>query len=173
MNRTTLALLILTAAGLAACGNEPKPAAPAAPAQPAAEAPAPAPAPAATAPPEEESAGNETIPAADVAVANITVGNSLDRDNRVVGGTAFRRSDTFYVDIETTGSGIVDLSARWTYQPDGRPMVVGENVLTIDVSGPATNQFQVTGGMGWQPGEYQVEVFVDDASAGTRRFTVN
>jgi hypothetical protein len=50
--------------------------------------------------------------------------------------------------------------------------VVNEETITINSVGPTTSEFHISKPDGWPAGEYQVEIFVDDVSAGTRQFTV-
>ncbi len=152
MNKVTLAMLSALALGVAGCGKKP-----------AAPTPTVAPPPVTT-----------PVPApAGVTVTNLTIGNAVDADKKAAGSsTTLGQSDTFYVSIDTTGSGTANLRARWTYQPAGDATVVKEEALTINATGPATSEFHVDKPDGWPAGEYQVEAFVNDVPAGSRRFTV-
>lgn len=164
MNRLLHLALItgIAALSIAGCGrNEPSP--------PAAEAPPPS-APAETPAPPPAVAE----PTAAVTVGDIAVGNAIGADKKVTATPAtLGRNDTIYASVDTTGSGSATLKARWTYlQPGAEPTVVNEETQTIQASGPATTEFHISKPDGWPAGEYQVELFVNDVSAGTRRFTV-
>ena len=152
MNKATIVALFALAIGVAGCGKKaetPKPTA----APPAASTPAPVPV---------------------VTLANITVGNAIGSDKKVTTSlSTLGKNDTIYASVDTTGSGTANLKAKWTFLQGGQPMVVNEETLTLDAVGPATTEFHISKPDGWPPGEYQVEVFVNDALAGTRRFTVN
>lgn len=153
-------LHVILAAALmtvAACGKKEEPPKPsAAPAPPtAAQAPAPAPAP------------------AGVMVGAISIGNALGADKKVTAATdTFSKGDTFYVSVDTTGAGSATLKARWTYHKDGKTVVVKEDTQTIAPTGPATSEFHVSKPDGWPVGEYEVEVFANDKSAGVKKFSV-
>jgi len=144
---------------LAACGKKeepPKPAAPPPPAPPVtAPTPAPAPAP------------------AGVAAGTIGLGKAVGADKKVSAATeTFGKGDTFYVAVDTTGTGSATLKAKWTYHKGTQVAVVKEDTQTITPTGPATSEFHVSKPDGWPPGEYQVELFLDDKPIGVKKFTV-
>lgn len=112
-------------------------------------------------------------PAAGVTVARLTVGNAVGPDKKVQGAAAtIAPRDTIYVSIDTTGAGETTLKSRWTYLKDGKSQLVNEDTQKVRTNGPATHEFHISKPDGWPKGDYQVEVFVNDASAATRRFTV-
>lgn len=157
MNLRILPLLLVSAAlAIAGCGKKEEPAKPApAPAPAPAPKPAPAPAP------------------APVAVSGITTGKAIGADKKVTAATeAFAKGDTMYVSIDTTGSGSAKLDAKWTYTKGGKVSVVKEDSMTINATGPATNEFHVSKPDGWPAGDYQVEVLLDGKPAGTKKLTV-
>lgn len=120
-------------------------------------APAPAPAP---------------IPAG-IAVSSVATGNAIGADNMVtVASDSFSKSDTMYVSVNTTGSGITRLDAEWTYRQGENVTVVKEDSMTIDTTGPATHEFHVSKPDGWPAGDYEVEVMLDGKSAGSKKLTV-
>ena len=125
----------------------------------------------ATAPPSTPPPSTQA-PAAAVTVAKVTVGNAVGPDKRIQGAGAIGPNDTIYVSVDTAGSGEATLKSRWTYLKDGKATVVKEDTQTVRTSGPATHEFHISKPDGWPKGDYQVEVFVNDASAGTQRFTV-
>ena len=157
MSRMTIAALFALAAVATGCGRKepPKPA----PLPPVTETPTPPPAP-------------PVAPAA-VALSNITIGNAVGADKRITGSPAtLGTKDTIYASVDTTGSGSANLRAKWTYLNGNEATVVNEETLAITPTGPATTEFHISKPDAWPAGEYQVEIFVDDVSAGTKRFTV-
>src|SRR5512134_151746 len=144
-------LALLLALTVVACGKK--------------EAPAPA------APPATQA----TQPAAPagVTVAAVTLGNALGTDKRVTApSTSFARNDTIYAVVETLGSGNITLKARWTFHKGDNVATVNETSQTITTNGPAVNEFHVSMPDGWPAGDYQVEIFANDKSAGASKFTV-
>ena len=107
-----------------------------------------------------------------VKVTRIDVGRSVTADKTIAEKSdSFRPADTFYVSVETDGSGpSATLTARWTYQ-DGQ--VVDESKQSIAPTGGATvTEFHLSKPDGWPSGGYKVEVLLNGASAGTREFKV-
>jgi hypothetical protein len=138
--------------GLAGCKKEAPPPPPPPPA-PKVEAPAPAPAP--------------------VSVASITLGKAIGADKKITAAAdTFAKADTIYASVETTGTGNATLKAKWTYHKGDKSADVNESTATIAATGPATNEFHVSKPSGWPPGDYQVEIFLGDKSAGAKKFTV-
>jgi hypothetical protein len=155
MNTKTLyAILIAAAVALSACGKKEEPPKPAAaPVPPPVQAPVAAP--------------------AGVSVASISLGKAIGADKKVSAATdAFAQSDTFYASIDTTGTGTATLKATWTYHKDGKVAPVKEDTQTITPTGPATSEFHISKPDGWPVGDYQVEVFVGDKSAGVKKLSV-
>ena len=127
-------------------------------------APAPAPAPQVQAPPP--------APAA-VSVANISLGKALGPDKKVTAATdIFGKTDTIYAVVETTGSGNATLKAKWTYHKGDKTAPVNESAQTIIASGPAASEFHISKPDGWPPGDYQVEISLNDKPVGTKKFAV-
>lgn len=154
--RILCTLLISTALVMGACGKKEEPKA----------VPAPAPAPSA-APPAAAPAP------AGIAVSSVTAGSAIGADKKVtVAADTFAPTDTMYVSVETTGSGTATLSAKWTYRKGSNVAVVKEDSMTIDASGPATNEFHVSKPDGWPAGDYEVDVLLDGKSAGSKKLTV-
>jgi hypothetical protein len=107
-----------------------------------------------------------------VQVNQIDVGRSVTADKTIAEKTdSFRPADTFYVSVETDGSGpSATLTARWTYE-DGQ--VVDESQQNITPTGGANvTEFHLSKPDGWPAGRYKVEVLLNGASAGTREFKV-
>jgi hypothetical protein len=150
MRKTALVFVSALAFAFAGCGKKDEPPKPT------------------TAPPATTSA-----PAASVAVSTVTVGNAVGPDKKIQGAAAIAPRDTIYVSIDTTGRGEATLKSRWTYLKDGKTTLVNEDTQRVSTSGPSTHEFHISKPDGWPKGDYQVEVFVNDALAGTRRFTVS
>ena len=147
----TSSLAFLLALAIVACGKK--------------EAPAP------TAPPTTQA----TQPAApaDITVAAITLGKTIGSDKRVISPDAsFAKTDTIYIVVETRGSGSMTLKAKWTFHKGGNVATVNESSQIIAANGPAVNEFHVSMPTGWPTGDYQVEIFANDKSAGVHKFTV-
>jgi hypothetical protein len=150
MKKTALVIVSALAFALAACGKKDEPAI-------TTTAPAPQTAPA---------------PSAAVAVGNFAVGNAVGADKRIQGGAMISPRDTIYVSIDTTGRGDATLKSRWTYVKNGNATLVKEDMQRVTTAGPSTHEFHISKPDGWPRGDYQVEVFVNETSAGTRRFSV-
>ena len=103
-------------------------------------------------------------------MTTIQLGRSLNPDNSVASHTTtFKTSDTIYVSVLTTETGKGTFRARWTYA--GR--VVDEPSKTVSYKGAAATEFHLQGTGGVPPGDYNVEVFLDDKSVGSRAFRVD
>ena len=155
MNRNyAFALLAAFLLALNACGKKeeaPKPEA------------VPAPAAAPVAPP----------PPAGVTMVTISLGNAIGADKNVTqAGESFGKKDTIYASVGTTGAGTATLKAKWTYRKNGQEAVVKEDTQTITPTGPASSEFHISKPDGWPGGDYQVEIFVDGKSVGTKGFSV-
>ena len=147
--------VVLTAivVGVAACKKEEPPKPAVAPAPPPVQAPAPAP--------------------VGVTVSSINLGSSIGANKKVGAATdTFNKADTIYASIDTTGTGTATLKAKWTYHKDGKVAPVKEDAQTIASAGPATSEFHISKPDGWPTGDYQVEVLIDDKSAGVKKFSV-
>jgi predicted small lipoprotein YifL len=151
MKITTLVAISAMAFAIAACGKKDEPK---------------------TAPPAPSSP-TSSAPAAGVTVGTVTVGNAIGADKKVQGSGAIGVKDTIYVSVDTTGSGEATLKSRWTYLKDGTTTVVKEDTQRVSTSGSATHEFHISKPDGWPKGDYQVEVFVNDAPAGSRKFSVS
>jgi hypothetical protein len=107
----------------------------------------------------------------DVRVTEINLGRAVETSRRVVQPLeTFAPGDTVYASVVTEGSARrVGLKARWT-SPDAQ--VVSEASLDIAPSGTTVSEFHISRSEGLPAGAYQVEIFVDGASAGKRTFSV-
>jgi hypothetical protein len=112
-------------------------------------------------------------PPAGVQAGTIAVGKAIGPDKKVTTPTeSFAKGDTFYASVDTVGSGMATLKAKWTYHKGGQVAIVNEESQMINPSGPATTEFHVSKPGGWPAGEYQVELFLDDKSLGVRMINV-
>ena len=108
-----------------------------------------------------------------VTVKAVTVGKAIGADKRVTApASSFARTDTIYAAVETDGSGNATLKAKWTYHKGDKVAVVNENSQTLAATGPAVTEFHISKPDGWPTGDYQVEVFLNDASTGAKKFSV-
>lgn len=108
-----------------------------------------------------------------VAVKSITLGKAIGADKRVTAPAAsFAKTDTIYAAVETDGTGSATLRAKWTYHKGDKVATVNENSQMLAASGTAVTEFHISKPDGWPTGDYQVEVFLNDASAGTQKFAV-
>ena len=130
------------------------------------EVPTPQPIPAPTAPvPPPVIAG--------VTVGTITLGNAIGASKKVTqAADSFGKKDTIYAAVVTTGAGTAKLRAKWTYRKGSQESLVKEESQTITPTGPASSEFHISKPDGWPTGDYQVEIFVEDKSVGTKAFTV-
>jgi hypothetical protein len=108
-----------------------------------------------------------------VSVKAVTVGKAIGADKRVTApASSFAKSDTIYASVETDGTGTANLKAKWTFHKGDKVALVNENAQTVVATGPAVTEFHISKPDGWPAGDYQVEVFLNDASARTQKFTV-
>ncbi len=113
------------------------------------------------------------VTTAGVTVATITLGNAIGADKKVTrAADSFGTKDTIYASVATTGAGSATLKAKWTYRKNGQQAVVKEDTQTIAPTASASSEFHISKPDGWPAGDYQVEIFVADKSAGTKTFTV-
>ena len=102
-------------------------------------------------------------------VTGIQLGRSLNADSTVAGHTTtFGPRDTVYLSVLTDGVGSATIKVRWLY----RGHVMGEPTRQVSYRDVAATEFHLQSAGGFPPGEYSVEVFVDDQSVGTREFRV-
>jgi hypothetical protein len=100
----------------------------------------------------------------------IQIGRSLNSDNSIGNHTtSFKPEDTIYAALLTEGIGSATISARWSYA--GR--IVSEPQRRVRYQGRAATEFHIQNSGGFPPGEYDVELFVDGTSAGSRKFRVD
>lgn len=103
-------------------------------------------------------------------VTDIQLGRAVGRDKRVLSPTdSFSAQDTIYASVVTEGtSERTSLKARWV----GQAVPLAETAQAIAPTGLAVSEFHVWKPQGWPPGDYRVEIFVNDVPAGSRAFSV-
>jgi len=161
MTRQILALALISALALTACGKQQPPPTSTTPATPA-QAPA-APAPSTTPPPAAPATANVTA---------VTLGSALNADGKITApSNSFSPKDTIYAQVVTSGgSGNAAISARWTY---GQGQVVSENSESVSTAaGNATTTFHISKPDGFPAGMYKVDISVDGKPANSASFEV-
>jgi hypothetical protein len=105
-------------------------------------------------------------------VVRMDLGKAVGVDKQVATPTdTFGTKDTIYLSVVSDGVAPAEvLRAKWTFGPKAIP--VNEGTETIASLGPKATEFHIAKPSGWPPGQYTVELFVNDQSAGTKQFTV-
>jgi hypothetical protein len=121
--------------------------------------------------PEAQVAAASPTLRTDVSVSEITLGRAIETSRRVVQPQdTFAPADTVYASVVLEGSARhAGLKARWT-SADGQ--VVSEASLEVAPTVTTVSEFHISRPDGLPSGPYQVEIFLDGASAGKRTFTV-
>lgn len=175
------AIAIAAACTLASCKREvpvvtPTPAPSTVPTPSSAPTQATQAAPAPPSPPKTDaakSAASPTAPLEGIAVTSATLGSAINADRRVTAAAdTFRPADTIFVAVETSGTAGGALTARWTYDPAGRPTAVNEETQKLPPGGAAVTEFHVRKPDGWPRGEYQVVILANGEPLATKRFSV-
>ena len=109
-----------------------------------------------------------------VSVSEIKLGKAAGQDKKVTSETdSFNSGDAnIYASVETKGDGMATVKARWTYAVGDKSVLVTESSETAVIKGQAITGFEIIRPSGWKPGDYQLEVFLGDKSAGIKKFTV-
>ena len=106
-----------------------------------------------------------------VAIASVTLGSALDRENNVVGAkTVFATTDVIHAVVLSTGKHAgLTLSAKWT-TADGA--LVAESAQALAPTSATYTAFTLANPAGWPIGKYQVAIAVDGTMLQTRAFEV-
>lgn len=158
---------------LAACGKkDDSSSTPAAASTAPAAAPAPATTPTAPAAAATAAASASTAAAApsSISVATVDLGTAVDAADKISAPTTtFSPKDTIYASIATTGSGNVNLGAKWTYQ-DGQ--TVKQDGKAFTPTGPANTAFHISKPDGLPAGNYKVEISAGGNVVSSKDFSV-
>ena len=104
-------------------------------------------------------------------ITSVELGRSIDAGRRIQGGTTtFRRGDTIYAVVATSGSSGGTLQARWMFQ-DGQ--VVNESSQPIAASPDSRTEFHISKPDGWPSGRYRLELLHNGAVVQSKEFEVS
>ncbi len=112
---------------------------------------------------------------APLTVTSVTLGKALAAGKRVAQpADTFGPRDTIFASVETAGTADkASLRAHWTFHGAKGPVEVHRHALDlVRVTAPAVHEFHLSKPNNWPKGTYQIEVYVDGASAAKRGFTV-
>jgi hypothetical protein len=108
-------------------------------------------------------------------VVSLTFGKSVGADNRVsTEADTFAPIDTVYAVVGTSGASTGSkLTARWSsVSRSGAENQVHEESKTITPAGDAATEFHIAPASGLTPGDYKVEILLDDKSVAVKAFRV-
>ncbi len=112
-------------------------------------------------------------PESTVKVTAVNVGKSIGADKKIAEPSeSFAKTDLIYASVEASGSGNVNIRAKWISQGGDKTVDVGDAAETVAVKDAYVSAFHVSKPDGWEPGNYQIEIFLDGKSVGTKKFTV-
>ena len=108
-------------------------------------------------------------PSGPLQVETVQTGKSRNSDNSVGNhATRFKPDDTMFVAVLTKGAGSGKIGVRWTYA--GR--LVSEESRNVSYRDSAATAFHIQNSGGFPPGDYAVEVLIDDKPFDTRPLKV-
>jgi hypothetical protein len=108
-------------------------------------------------------------PSGPLQIDTIQTGKSRNSDNSVGNHTTrFKPDDTMFVAVLTKGAGSGKIGVRWTYA--GRR--VSEEARSVSYRDAAATEFHIQNSGGFPPGDYAVEVLIDDKPVATRPLKV-
>lgn len=112
-----------------------------------------------------------TTTGAAVRVTDVSIGRAIGGDKAITDKTdTFKPNDTIYASVATDGSAqSATVRAKWTFE-DGQ--IVNDSTRTIAPNKAERTEFHISKPDGWPAGKYNVEVFLDNQSAGTKDFSV-
>ncbi len=104
-------------------------------------------------------------------VVQIQLGRSLNADNTIAAPAfSFKPHDTVFLSVMTAGRGSGTVSVRWTY--GGHLIDEPKKQVHYAYKDAAATDFRLESAMGFPPGEYTAEVFVDGQPSGSKKFRV-
>jgi hypothetical protein len=102
-------------------------------------------------------------------VQKLQLGRTLNPDNSVAGHTSvFKPADTVYVAALSGDKGYGTFKVRWSYED----RLVDEATREVNYRGPAATEFHLQSAMGFPPGDYSVEMFLNGEPIGKRSYRV-
>jgi hypothetical protein len=108
-------------------------------------------------------------PSGPLQIDTIQTGKSRNSDNSVGNHTTrFKPDDTMFVAVLTRGAGSGKIGVRWTYA--GR--LVSEEARRVSYRDGGATEFHIQNSGGFPPGDYAVEVLLDDKPVATRPLKV-
>ena len=108
-------------------------------------------------------------PSGPLQIDTIQTGKSRNSDNSVGNHTTrFKPDDTMFVAVLTRGAGSGKIGVRWTYA--GR--LVSEEARSVSYRDGGATEFHIQNSGGFPPGDYAVEVLIDDKPVATRPLKV-
>jgi hypothetical protein len=108
-------------------------------------------------------------PSGPLQIDTIQTGKSRNSDNSVGNHTTrFKPDDTMFVAVLTRGAGSGKIGVRWTYA--GR--LVSEEARNVSYRDGGATEFHIQNSGGFPPGDYAVEVLLDDKPVATRPLKV-
>ena len=108
-------------------------------------------------------------PSGPLQIDTIQTGKSRNSDNSVGNHTTrFKPDDTMFVAVLTRGAGSGKIGVRWTYA--GR--LVSEEARSVSYRDGGATEFHIQNSGGFPPGDYAVEVLLDDKPVATRPLKV-
>ena len=99
----------------------------------------------------------------------VQLGRSLNSDNSVgTFATRFKPDDTIHIAVLTDKPGRGTFKVRWTF----RGQSINEEERSVSYRDEAATEFHINYPGGLPPGDYKVDVQLDDMPAGMREFVV-
>jgi hypothetical protein len=169
-----IAFTLAVALALAACGKKEDASKPASANLPAA-ATTPGTPPAGTAPgantqpTSAEPTTDKPAAAGSVIPRNFALGTAIGPNKKVTVVTdTLTGKETAYASVDLYGVGEAKVRAVW----NSKAKLVKSDTETVKVSAPITVEFHLSDPAGLAPGDYDVEMLVNEVSAGKMKFTV-
>ena len=110
-----------------------------------------------------------------ISVASVTLGSAVTAEHKVSKAkTRFASNErTIYASVVTSGDSTAPytLSAKWSYEDNGKPTTVNTTSVSID-SGAAVTAFKLSNPNAWPEGKYSVQISLDGKPAGSQDFEI-
>ena len=105
-----------------------------------------------------------------ITVDTIQLGRSLNADQSIASQTTtFKPGETVYVSALNSARGEGTISVRWYMGQQ----LLSEREKRVSFQGAGATEFNISSATGFPIGDYSVEVIVNGASIGTRKFNVS